>query len=118
MAAATYELLASLAGHRASANGATQIRAGVQRPEIIVPATEPADMSAGPAEQTAPAGLTTGSPIRIIREPNFGRLGTVKSLPPAAVAIESEAIVRVVEVQFSDGRTTIVPRANVEAIET
>lgn len=118
MAAATYELLASLAGRRASANGATQIRAGVQRPEIIVPAAGPAAISAGPAEQTAPTGLTTGSPIRIIREPHFGRLGKVKSLPPAAVAVESEAKVRVVEVQFPDGRTTIVPRANVEAIET
>ena len=111
-------LLVSLAGRRASANGATQIRAGVLRPEIIVPAAGPAAMSAGRAEQTAPAGLTTGSPIRIIREPYFGRLGTVKSLPAAAVAVESEAKVRVVEVQFPDGRTTIVPRANVEAIET
>jgi len=118
MAAATYELLASLAGQRASATGATQIRAGVLRPEIVVPSTDPTAASAGATGQAAPAGLTTGSPIRIIREPDFGRLGTVKSLPPAAIAVESEAKVRVVEVQFPDGQTTIVPRSNVEAIET
>ena len=37
MAGRTYELLAANAGRRASANGATQIRAGVLRPEIIIP---------------------------------------------------------------------------------
>ena len=37
MAKRTFELLKSLEGQRASINGATQIRAGVMRPEIIVP---------------------------------------------------------------------------------
>src|SRR5262249_50719621 len=37
MARATYDLLASLEGKRASVNGATQIRAGVIRPEVVVP---------------------------------------------------------------------------------
>ena len=37
MARRTYDLLASLQGRSASINGATQIRAGVIRPEVIVP---------------------------------------------------------------------------------
>jgi hypothetical protein len=61
--------------------------------------------------------LTPGSPVRIIREPGFGRIGHVKSLPTGVQAIESEATVRVVEVQFPGGEAAIVPRANVEAIE-
>ena len=117
MAGATYDLLASHAGHRASANGATQIRAGVLRPEIIIPAPDGAP-AAGPEQEIAHTGLTEGSPVRIIREPGFGRLGVVKSLPPGVQAIESEAQVRVVEVSFADGDATIVPRANVEAIES
>ena len=37
MAERTFELLRGCAGMRASVNGATQIRAGVLRPEIIIP---------------------------------------------------------------------------------
>jgi hypothetical protein len=121
MARATYELLAAHAGQRASANGATQIRAGVLRPEIIIPAasaTGPSSEPAGPAADIVVAGLTEGSRVRIIREPGFGRLGVVKSLPSGVQRIESEATVRVVEVAFDDGASAVVPRANVEAIES
>jgi hypothetical protein len=37
MAQRTFELLKSLTGKKTSINGATQIRAGVMRPELIVP---------------------------------------------------------------------------------
>jgi len=117
MAAATYELLSRHTGQRASATGATQIRAGVLRPEIIIPLAA-GGQAAGTPEAAEPAGLTAGSPVRIIREPGFGRLGTIKSLPTGVVTIESEAKVRVAEVAFSDGSTAIVPRANIEAIES
>jgi len=115
MADRTYALLKGHVGRRCSANGATQIRAGVLRPEIIIPA-----VGAGEATvEAAPvAGLTVGSPVRIIRQPGFGRLGAVKSLPSGVQAVESEAKVRVVEVQFPEGDVAIVPRANVEAIES
>jgi hypothetical protein len=118
MAAGTHKLLAEHAGRRASANGATQIRAGVLRPEIIIPAAGDAGAAAGRAKVPAGRGLTAGSPVRIIREPGFGRLGSVKSLPPEARAVESEAKVRVVELEFPEGDTMIVPRSNVEAIES
>jgi len=116
MARATYDLLAANAGRRASANGATQIRAGVLRPEIIIPADDAAP--AEPVKRREALGLTPGSPVRIIRRPGFGRLGTVKRLPPGIEAVECETKVRVVEIEFSDGETAIVPRANVEAIES
>jgi hypothetical protein len=118
MAAGTHKLLAAHAGRRASANGATQIRAGVLRPEIIIPAVGDAVAVAGRAKVPSGRGLTAGSPVRIIREPGFGRLGSVKSLPPEARRVESEAKVRVVELEFPEGDTMIVPRANVEAIES
>ncbi len=63
-------------------------------------------------------GLTIGTTIRVIREPHFGRLGKVVALPPELVALETEAKVRVLEVDFGDGTRTILPRANVEMIET
>jgi hypothetical protein len=116
MAEATFELLKAHDGQRASANGATQIRAGVLRPEIVIPSAGEGTEEAQQAE-SAPLGLTPGSPVRIIREPGFGRIGAVRRLPPGTVAIETEASVRVIEVEFPDGQAAIVPRANVEAIE-
>ena len=116
MAGTTFDLLAEHAGCRASANGATQIRAGVLRPEVFIPSD---GASAGQAtEQSVAVGLMAGTQVRIIREPGFGRLGTVKHLPPGIETVESEAKVRVVEIEFPDGETTTVPRANVEAIES
>ena len=118
MARATWELLASRAGRQASANGTTQIRAGVMRPEIIIPSSAPV----GPPERAAPgaadSGLHVGSPVRLIREPGFGRLGTVRQLPAGVHAVECEARVRVVEVEFPNGERAIVPRANVEIIQS
>ena len=115
MAPRTHELLAAHAGQRASANGATQIRAGVLRPEIIIPGPGGSASGAVP-EAPAASGLTAGCPVRIIREPGFGRLGVVKSLPPEVQRVESEAKVRVVELVFPDGETVLVPRTNVEVI--
>ena len=115
MAQRTHDLLASHAGHRASANGATQIRAGVLRPEIIIPRTDGGQASAAKPDE-ALGGLTLGASVRIIREPGFGRLGVVKGLPSEARQVESEAKVRVVEIELSEGQTMIVPRTNVEVI--
>ncbi len=115
MARRTFELLRSLAGKSASINGATQIRAGVIRPEVIVPlAMTSAAQNAGEDE----GNLSIGTPIRIIREPYFGKLASVSGLPPQLTVIGSGASVRVLEAKLADGSVVTVPRANVEIIET
>lgn len=114
MAARTFELLKSLEGRDVSINGATQIRAGVIRPEIIAP------LDAKPEQAEAEAKgqiLDIGTHIRVIREPYFGQLGTVTKLPPELVTVESGAVVRILEVKLSNGKEVVVPRANVEIIE-
>ncbi|MGC8894365.1 MAG: hypothetical protein ACP5QG_05910 [candidate division WOR-3 bacterium] len=115
MARKTFDLLKSLEGKVASANGATQIRAGVIRPEIIVPVEE----GGLPEEEGIKEGiLEIGSLVRVIREPYFGLIGEVTKLPPDPTLIETEAKVRILELRLEDGRTVTVPRANVELIET
>jgi len=109
----TFSLLKSFDGYTAHINGATQIRAGVMRPEIIVPHQETALSSADELS----AGMVPGTPVRIIREPFFGAIGVVGSLPVELQEAESESMVRVVEVLLDDGRKAVVPRANVEIIE-
>jgi hypothetical protein len=115
MAARTLELLQSLEGKEASINGATQIRAGVIRPEIIVP-QETANKGA-PAEDAA-GELKIGTPIRVIREPYFGRLASVTELPAQLMVVDSGTEVRVLKAKLDGGEEVVVPRANVEIIAT
>jgi hypothetical protein len=118
MANRTFELLQACEGRKVSVSGATQIRAGVLRPEIVAPRLEesaPQEAEGGGGEA---GGLALGSPIRVIRQPYFGRLGRVASLPPELIALETEAKVRVLEVDFGNGSKVLLPRANVEMIES
>ena len=116
MARRTFDLLATHAGRAASVNGATQIRAGVMRPEIVIPLSQPLTEAQRDAGRVVGA-LNVGSPVRIIREPYFGALGTVTRLPHEQVLLASESLARVVEVNLADGQPVMVPRANVELIE-
>ena len=116
MAHGTFDLLKSREGRKASINGATQIRAGVIRPEIIVP-IEGETLPAGEGALAESTGLEIGSMIRVIREPHFGHLGVVAELPNDLQKMESESMVRVLKVRFEDGGEALLPRANVEMIE-
>ncbi|MGB9690933.1 MAG: hypothetical protein ACPL7D_02060 [Candidatus Sumerlaeaceae bacterium] len=113
MAERTFALLQKLEGREASINGATQIRAGVIRPEIIVATEE----TVGDFCEETITETRAGSLVRIIREPYFGTLARIKALPAEPMVIESGATVRVMVVELPDGREHILPRANVELIE-
>lgn len=115
MADRTFNLLKALEGQLASINGATQIRAGVIRPEILVPNMDKSRLMEKTLEESHE--LQLGTHIRAIREPYFGRLGTVSALPVEPQVVESDAKVRVLEVKFQEGGTAIIPRANVEIIQ-
>ena len=115
MAQATFDLLKERVGMLTSINGATQIRAGVTRPELIIPLGQDAPQKA--AEDDGTAGLLQiGTSVRAIREPFFGRIGKCAGLPVELAVLRSEAKVRVLEIEFEDGEKAILPRANVELI--
>lgn len=113
MAGRTFHLLKKYAGRFASINGATQIRAGVMRPEIII--THNDDVPASTKDYTT-SGMEPGDQIRVIRAPYFGKLGIVKSLPVEQTQVESGAWVRVLTAEI-DGEEVLLPRANIEMIE-
>ncbi len=107
----TSKLLESLSGSHAAINGATQIRAGVIRPELIVP------REAGTAPVAARVSeLAVGTPVRLIRRPHFGRMGAVTIMHEQPVVIDTGSKVRVVSVRLEDGEEVTVPRANVEIL--
>ena len=111
----TFALLQDRAGQRASVSGATQIRAGVIRPEIIV--TDLDGDWEKKSEEPAELELAPGVPVRLIRAPHFGELGTVTDLPVQPVVIPTGAKVRVAEVELQGGEKLTLPRANLELIE-
>jgi hypothetical protein len=121
MATRTFDLLASKVGRRASCSGATQIRAGVIRPEVIIPLGERSAVSGQRSEKEvskAGGGLRVGDHIRIIREPHFGRICKVAALPADLRLLPTGSKVRVLEAEFEDGQRVLVPRANVELLES
>ena len=115
MAGKTFTLLSAHAGQPASISGATQIRAGVIRPEIIIPKGASGDHGAATVPQRE--GIRIGDQVRIIRDPLFGKIGEVASLPSDLQKIPTESEVRVMEVRFADSSTAMIPRANIELIE-
>lgn len=114
MASRTFELIAGHEGRSVSLSGTTQIRAGVVRPELILPAAEGA---ASRLPETVPERLALGARVRAIGGPMFGRLGHCAGLPSTPARLATGAAVRVLEVAFDDGGRALLPRANVELIK-
>ena len=115
MSEATFSLLKENDGKAASINGATQIRAGVIRPEIVIPIDS--GNTDDDSSSKMPEGIQEGSTVRVIRSPNFGKIGKVISLPSELNKMESETMVRVAEINI-DGNNILIPRANLEMVET
>jgi len=120
-------------GKFASICGATQVRAGAMRPEIIIPSEDftwtEEDVqnkqlldktkrlkAASTTEDNRQSELTIGTTVRCIRVPFFGQFGSIIELPNAPATIPSGAIVRVCKVRLTDNREVMVPRANIEIV--
>jgi len=116
MSERTFNLLKSHDGKFVSINGATQIRAGVIRPEIVIPldANQIPDNKSDIKENL---GIQQGSLVRVIRAPYFGKIGEVEDLPSELQKMESETMVRVATVKINS-ESFIIPRSNLEMLET
>lgn len=116
MAERTFRLFGSRIGATAAVNGATQIRAGVMRPEIVIPIPN-ANHEATIDESQIETMLKVGATVRIIRDPYFGVIGKVANLPSELRTLDSGSRARVLEVSVDSQQRFVVPRANVELIE-
>ena len=116
MAQKTFDLLKQFDGHKTSIHGRTQIRAGVIRPEIIIP--QQFDENELIVQEASLPILEPGTLIRVIRQPHFGRIAKVTRLPEELTKVESETLVRILEAEFEDGTKFSAPRANVEVIDS
>ena len=115
MGTRSFDILKKHDGNFTSVNGATQIRAGVIRPEIVIPFNDLDGLDS--IVKKNETGITEGSLVRVIRSPYFGHIGTVTSLPHELQKMESETMVRVAKVNIND-KNFVIPRANLEMVET
>tara|TARA_S200000501_G_scaffold128592_2_gene121513 strand:+ start:13579 stop:14691 length:1113 start_codon:yes stop_codon:yes gene_type:complete len=111
----TYNLFKKYENSYCSINGATQIRAGVMRPEVIISTIE-SELDSKDNNNDNESLIMVGSKVRIIREPFFGLTGSVSNLPKDLVKMKTETLVRVAEITLDDGTEKIIPRANLEVI--
>jgi len=109
----TFELLKKYKDSYCSINGATQIRAGVMRPEVIINLDSDIENINDNKNESL---ILVGSKVRIIRDPFFGLIGIVSALPSELVKMKTETMVRAAEVTLEDGTKKIIPRANLEVI--
>jgi hypothetical protein len=107
----TYELLASHEGKIASISGATQIRAGVIRPEIIIPVDEQIDALKEDEEETLIEPLK-GMKVRVISEPYYGAWGEVHTNGSKRVDLDNGTTQDVVEILLSSGQTVLIGENN------
>ena len=129
MAKRTFDLLVAKTGQRASCSGATQIRAGVIRPEVVIPIINTEEFQGqvqgqtkvqslrSTVEHSEGHGIQVGEVVRLIREPYFGVLAKVKALPAELQHTATESQVRVLVAILPNGQEVTIPRANVEMIE-
>ena len=115
MSRGTFSLLKENENNFCSINGATQIRAGVIRPEIVIPVKE--DSLKSVKKSKIGKGIVIGSLVRVIRAPFFGLMGKVTELPSKLQKMESETMVRVAKINVDD-QDIIIPRSNLEMVET
>jgi hypothetical protein len=120
-----FDLLRRRAGELASVRAATRIRAGAERPEVIVSESDPTD---GPADSALASGidgdiraggdggLSLGRRVRIVAAPFRGRIGQVVELSQRPHAFAEVGTLPAVVVALPGEQRAIVPRANVELL--
>ena len=99
-------------GAKVSSNGATQVRAGAIRPELIM--FREGDIGVDELSIKEAKRLEKGASVRLIRVPYFGEKGVIEELPVELHRLESGTMARVAKVKLSNGACVVVPRTNME----
>lgn len=102
-----FAAIAQMQGESVSVSGATQIRAGVLRPELIA--------SMGVGEESI-SDRVASERVRIVRGAHLGRSGHIVAAPLEPVVVDSGVRCLVFEVELDEGGRALVPRPNVEQI--
>ncbi len=114
-----WDLLKQHEGTVVSVNGATQIRAGTIRPEVIVPLPDVDWEGLSHADEPVTDETTTVEPgtlVRVVSRTHYGKWGRIKRVVPEPVRLPTEASVYVVEIQLEDGQVIRAAETNIEIV--
>lgn len=116
----TWQVFEQLEGMLASLSGATHIRAGVIRPEVIIPCGYPEnihkqehDAESEKKSVCIATDVSPGKAVKVVRGPYFGAVGVVLESSFETVRIETGASAELCTVRLYDGSVIRVPRANI-----
>jgi hypothetical protein len=112
MAPEVFETLRESDGREVSLVGATRLRGGLSRPEIIIPTAGRGDARTAPATGAA---LQTGSRVRLVDPDHLGMVGSVLQGPALRPAHDG-AMREVVDVEIDGGGRRSLPVSNVEVL--
>ncbi len=101
-------------GSTVSVNGRTQVRAGAQRPEMLISLDSLPERPDDTQVTVVEGDPEPGQMVRIITKPYFGRFGEVEEVLSISESYETEAELPSVRVRLQDGRLVVVPLANIE----
>lgn len=107
-----FDLLRAHEGQEASVRATMTARGGAVRPEIIVYVPRPREEIV--SESRPEFLLREGSPVRVVRGPQFGQVGKVVGLPLHRETVETGASFEGVQVRLERGEEVFVPQANLE----
>ncbi len=110
----TYLILKQNEGKKVSVNGATQIRAGAERPEVLIFNKNHNETLEEPIQENK--SLAIGNSVRILRDPYFGEIGTIEEILKDNNKFESGVICRGLKIKTKKYGDVIVPKANVELV--
>ena len=110
MSESLYETIAAHAGMRVAIDGSTQLRAGVQRPQILIalPESEPDDYK----EAQPSHNIDPGDTVILIREPHFGASAKVLSISSKLEKTDAGTLAAVANLRLEDGREIKIPIQN------
>ena len=110
-----YCLIKSLVGRRAIIKGNTQLRAGVARPELLIPLDEELDLIDQHAFLEEPK-IQLGNRVILIRDPEQGAIGRVSALSSQLQYTSAGTLAVLARVALSDGREITTPVNNCLAL--
>ncbi|QOR34133.1 hypothetical protein IMX26_11595 [Clostridium sp. 'deep sea'] len=111
----TFELLKKHVGKTTSLNGTTQIRAGVIRPEIIIPLD--AQVTEDPEGEDTLMEPQKGMKVRVISDPFYGMWGEVIKDGSETIAMENGTKQNVVHVKLESGKVIQIGENNIIVYE-
>jgi hypothetical protein len=111
----TFDILKRFEGKVAYINGSTQMRAGVMRPEVIIPRD---DLTIEDCRRTPSNSkeLGIGRRVRILGGQYFGRVGLVSS-SPRLTRLETGSETQTFKVELEVLGSKLIPRSNIELLD-